>query len=132
MKLLFENWRKYLKENRALTIKVGESPLEVEVSSDRDSIERGLMHRNKLAPDSGMLFMFPDVAERSFWMKNTNIPLSIAYVGSDNKILNIEDMAPNDTTGIKSKGRAKCAIEVNQGWFDSKGIVPGDFVEGIG
>ena len=129
MKLLLENWRKYLKEAAPIKIKVGEAPLEVEVSSDEESIEKGLMHRDELGPESGMLFVFPEPSERSFWMKNTNIPLSIAYIGADNKILNIEDMTPHDTTGVKSQGKAKCAIEANKGWFDSKGIKPGDYVE---
>ena len=128
MKLLFENWRRYLNEANPIKIKVGETPLEVEVASDKDSIEKGLMHRDELGPDSGMLFMFPEPEEKSFWMKNTNIPLSIAYVGADNKILNIEDMEPHDTTGVKSKGKAKCAIEANKGWFDSKGVKAGDYV----
>jgi len=118
----------HLKESAPIKIKVGVTPLEVEVASDKDSIEKGLMHRDELGPDSGMLFMFPEPEEKSFWMKNTNIPLSIAYVGADNKILNIEDMEPHDTTGVKSKGKAKCAIEANKGWFDSKGVKAGDYV----
>ena len=131
MKLLLENWRRYLKESASLLIKVGDTPLKVETASDEKSIEKGLMFRNELEPDSGMLFVFPEAAQRSFWMKNTNIPLSIAYVGEDNEILNIEDMTPHDTNGVNSQGRAKCAIETNRGWFKSNGIEPGDYVEGI-
>jgi len=131
MKLLLENWRRYLKESASLLIKVGDTPLKVETASDEKSIEKGLMFRNELEPDSGMLFVFPEAAQRSFWMKNTNIPLSIAYVGENNEILNIEDMTPHDTNGVNSQGRAKCAIETNRGWFKSNGIEPGDYVEGI-
>jgi uncharacterized membrane protein (UPF0127 family) len=131
MKLLFENWREYLKEAAPLLIKVGGAPLKVEIVSDEENIKKGLMFRNELGPDSGMLFVFPKAAQRSFWMKNTNIPLSIAYVNEDNKILNIEDLIPHDTNGVDSQGKAKCAIETNKGWFKSNGIKPGDYVEGI-
>ena len=131
MKLLFENWRQYLKESSLLSIKVGDAPLKVETASDEKSIEKGLMFRNELEPGSGMLFIFPEAAQRSFWMKNTNIPLSIAYVSENNEILNIEDMRPHDTNGVHSQGKAKCAIETNRGWFKSNGVAPGDYVEGI-
>jgi len=131
MKLLFENWRQYLKESDPLSIKVGGASLKVETASDEKSIKKGLMFRNELEPDSGMLFIFPEPTQISFWMKNTNIPLSIAYINEDNKILNIEDMTPHDTNGVNSQGRAKCAIETNRGWFKSNGVEPGDYVEGI-
>jgi len=131
MKLLLENWRRYLKESVPLLIKVGDTPLKVEIVSDEENIKKGLMFRNELGSDSGMLFVFPEPAQKSFWMKNTNIPLSIAYVNEDNKILNIEDMTPHDTNGVNSQGRAKCAIETNRGWFKSNGVEPGDYVEGI-
>jgi len=132
MQRLFENWRQYLKEeSNSLVLKVSNVPLSVEVASDEASIKKGLSHRHTLAPDSGMLFIFPEADQRSFWMKDTHIPLSIAYLDEDNKILNIEDMMPYDTTGVKSLGKAKCALEVNQGWFNSNGITQGDYVEGI-
>jgi len=131
MKLMFENWRRFLKESRSLALNITGHPLNVEVASDDQSIQKGLMYRDKLSKDSGMLFIFPQEEERSFWMKNTKIPLSIAYLDKDGIILNIEDMAPNNTEGVASKGKAKYAIEVNQGWFDDKEIKSGDRVEGI-
>lgn len=131
MKLLFENWREYLKESTPLSIKVGDAPLRVETASDEESIKKGLMFRNELETDAGMLFIFPEPTQISFWMKNTNIPLSIAYVSENNEILNIEDMTPHDTNGVHSQGKAKCAIETNRGWFESNGVKPGDYVEGI-
>ena len=131
MKLLFENWREYLKESTPLSIKVGDAPLRVETASDEESIKKGLMFRNELETDAGILFIFPEPTQISFWMKNTNIPLSIAYVSENNEILNIEDMTPHDTNGVHSQGKAKCAIEANRGWFKSNGVVPGDYVEGI-
>ena len=123
MKLLLENWRKYLNESNSSILKVAGIPLNVEVASDEESIKRGLMHREHLDPNSGMLFIFPEPSQKSFWMKDTGIPLSIAYIDEDNKILNIEDMMPYDINGVKSHGKAKCAIEANRGWFESNGIL---------
>jgi len=131
MKLLFENWRQYLKEQGVLRLNIAGTPLRVEIASDEEDISKGLMHRDELDANSGMLFMFPDSAERSFWMKNTNIPLSIAYIDDAGEILNIEDMEPHDLSGIPSRGPARCAIETNRGWFKDNGIRPGDAVEGI-
>jgi hypothetical protein len=131
MKLLFENWRRYLKESSSLSLKVAGIPLNVEIAEDEESIKKGLMHRDELDSESGMLFIFSEPSQQSFWMKNTNIPLSIAYIDENNNILNIEDMMPHDTNGVHSQGKAKCAIEANQGWFKSKGIKTGDHVEGI-
>ena len=131
MKLMFENWRRFLKESQSLSLNISGHPLEVEVAADEESMQKGLMYRNELPKDSGMLFIFSQPEEKSFWMKNTKIPLSIAYLDENGSILNIEDMSPNSTEGVASRGKAKYAIEVNQGWFDSKGINPGDRVEGI-
>ncbi len=131
MKLMFENWRRFLKESQSLSLNISGHPLDVEVAADEESMQKGLMYRNELPKDSGMLFIFSQPEEKSFWMKNTKIPLSIAYLDENGNILNIEDMSPNSTEGVASRGKAKYAIEVNQGWFDSKGINPGDRVEGI-
>ena len=131
MKLMFESWRRFLKESQSLSLNISGHSLDVEVAKDEENIKKGLMYRDKLSKDSGMLFIFPQPEEKSFWMKNTKIPLSIAYLDENGNILNIEDMSPNSTEGVASRGKAKYAIEVNQGWFDSKGINPGDRVEGI-
>ena len=128
---IFESWRKYINESNSLLLNIGGHEIKAEVASDYKSIKNGLMYRDKLGAESGMLFIFPKAKKRSFWMKNTKIPLSIAYLDENGDILNIEDMTPQSTEGISSKGNAKYALEVNQGWFDSKGISPGDRVEGI-
>ena len=88
----------------------------------------GLMYRKNLDNDCGMLFVFPSESSRSFWMKDTHIPLSIAYITSNGIITNIENMEPLSTDGVKSKGPCKYALEVNQGWFESQNIKPGDRV----
>ena len=131
MKRIFEDWRGYLEESKSKSLKIAGHKLNVEIASDEKSIKKGLMFRDELDENSGMLFIFPQPEEKSFFMKNTKIPLSIAYLDEDGNILNIEDMKPYSTKGITSAGKAKYAIEVNQGWFDSKDIKPGDRVEGI-
>jgi uncharacterized membrane protein (UPF0127 family) len=89
------------------------------------------MFRESLALGAGMLFIFPDSGPRSFWMKNTYVPLSIAYLNENGKILNIERMIPFNLAGVKSVGHAKYALEMNQGWFHKNGIRVGDTVSGI-
>lgn len=106
---------------------------DVAVATSDPDREQGLMYRPSLAPDSGMLFVFDDDAPRSFWMKNTWIPLSIAYITAAGVITDILEMAPNDTTTrYLSSGPARYALEMNAGWFQSRGIRPGDTVEGVG
>lgn len=90
------------------------------------------MFRSGLAPDSGMLFVFDREEIRFFWMKNTWIPLSIAYIRSDGVITDILEMAPGDTTTRYPSTRpARFALEMNAGWFLARDIRPGDTVLGI-
>ena len=110
---------------------IKDSTINAERADDHASRQLGLMYRNFLPTDSGMLFSFPNSEERSFWMKNTYIPLSIAYLDSEGKILNIEDMEPHNLTGIKSTGPAKFALEMNKGWFRDRDISAGDIVQGL-
>jgi uncharacterized membrane protein (UPF0127 family) len=107
------------------------SSINVERADDHAARQLGLMYRNFLPTDSGMLFSFPNSEERSFWMKNTYIPLSIAYLDSEGTILNIEDMEPHNMLGIPSAGPAMFALEANKGWFTDKGITVGDIVQGL-
>ena len=91
----------------------------------RSSAPTGLMNRFSLQPDHGMLFVFERPQPLAFWMKNTYIPLSIAFVDANGAILNIEDMKPHDESTHWSKGNALYAIEMKQGWFAAKGIDAG-------
>jgi uncharacterized protein len=107
----------------------GRERLVVEIAAQPVQRERGLMFRSALPSDGGMLFVFPEAAELSFWMKHTSLPLSIAFVGGDGHILNIEDMQPFDTTLHRSAGPARAALEGPKGWFAERGIAPGDAVQ---
>jgi uncharacterized protein len=91
----------------------------------------GLMNRFSLQPDHGMLFVFREPQPQAFWMKNTYVPLSIAFIGSDGSILNIDDMAPLTETTHPSRGPALYALEMKKGWFAERGIGPGDNVTGL-
>ena len=101
----------------------------VEIADTDFSRAKGLMFRDSLDEDKGMLFIFPDMNMRGFWMKNTLIPLSIAYANEMCEIINIEKMIPHDHRNTMSKGPAKYAIEANAGWFDKNGIQVGDKFE---
>jgi uncharacterized protein len=90
----------------------------------------GLMHRTKLPEDEGMLFMCDHCAVQKFWMKNTPLPLSIAFVDDDGTILKIADLAPHDLQSESSEHPVRFVLEVNQGWFAERGIAPGTRVQG--
>jgi len=103
----------------------------VEVVNTPDQRATGLMNRFSLQPDHGMLFVFEQPQPLGFWMKNTYVPLSIAFLDASGKIVNIDDMKPLDETTHWSSGMAVYAIEMKQGWFAGKGITAGDVVQGI-
>lgn len=114
---------------RTLTIR-GHS-LVVEIAATEQTRETGLMNRFSLQADHGMLFVFEAPQPLAFWMKNTYVPLSVAFVDGSGRILNIEDMRPLDLSTHWSAGPALYAIEMKQGWFADKGIGPGDVVQGL-
>jgi len=108
---------------------VGKTPLRVEVAVTLEKQERGLMFRQSMPENEGMLFVYKEPQEMSFWMRNTFIPLDIAFVDADGIILNIHQAKPlDDSIHYRSAGAAKYVIETNQGWFSRHGIRPGDKV----
>ncbi|OGF47502.1 MAG: hypothetical protein A2452_02795 [Candidatus Firestonebacteria bacterium RIFOXYC2_FULL_39_67] len=115
--------------NKILVLK--DKKLFVEVADTEEKRIAGLMFREKLEGNSGMLFVFEKSAKTSFWMFNTTIPLSIAFIDEKGIILNIEDMKPKDLTPVSSKYKVLYALEVNKGWFEANDIKIGDVVKGI-
>ena len=103
--------------------------VEVEIADDYAERQRGLMERTELAENAGMLFVFDREQQLSFWMRNTLIPLSIAYIDAEERIIDIQDMQPLDETSHPSAEPAMYALEVNQGFFDEHGVGVGDEVE---
>lgn len=105
--------------------------LRAHVADDPAERSRGLMGVTELAPDEGMVFVYPAARELTFWMKDTPTPLSIAYVGADGRVISISDMQPFDTRVIPSGGAALYAVEARQGWFAAHHIEVGALVGGL-
>lgn len=103
----------------------------VEIADDPWEEARGLMYRTALGEDRGMLFVYPDERPLSYWMRNTLIPLSIAYIDSKGRITDILDMKPLDDRPphYVSSEPAQYALEVNQGFFKEQGVKVGDHAE---
>jgi len=111
-------------------ITIDSARLHVEIVQDPASRQKGLMHRQSLPEDQGMLFVFEHPQYMSFWMRNTFIPLDIAFIDADGRIVDIQSMAPLDETKqYISAAPALYALEVNQGWFKKHGIKAGSVVK---
>jgi uncharacterized membrane protein (UPF0127 family) len=115
----------------SVELKIKGHAIQAEVAATEETRTTGLMNRFSLKPDSGMLFVFSDPQPLSFWMKNTYVPLSIAFIDVEGRILNIEDMAPLTQGTHLSRGLALYALEMKKGWFAAHDIGPGDRVEGL-
>jgi uncharacterized membrane protein (UPF0127 family) len=114
-----------------VTLTIGKHRVIAEVAATPRERETGLMHRFSLKQDHGMIFVFERADPQAFWMKNTYIPLSIAFIGADGRIVNIADMAPQDERRHWSAGPVQYALEMRKGWFAERAIGPGDRVEGL-
>src|SRR5688572_28470479 len=105
--------------------------IKAEVAADFGSRMQGLMHRKGLGPNAGMLFIFDETAVHCMWMKNTYIPLSVAFMDERGAILNIADMQPHSEQSHCASGPARLALEMEQGWFAKRGIKPGIRLGGL-
>ena len=114
-----------------LVLEIKGHQLTAEVAATDPQRAQGLMHRRMLPENRGMLFVFPDTAPQSFWMMNTYIPLSIAFLDENGAIVNIADMKPLTTDSHRSTKPARYALEMNLGWFARHGIKPGAKVDGL-
>jgi uncharacterized protein len=106
-------------------MELGGVGVHVEVARTESQRNRGLMGRDRLQPDWGMLFVFPREETQRFWMKNTKIPLSIAFLDDGLVVRDIQDMEPFDLTPHVSRSPARYALEMEQGWFARRNVVPG-------
>ena len=116
---------------KALQIKVAGHALRAEVAATVEQRMKGLMFREKLGANDGMLFVFDEPGYHAMWMKNTPLPLSVAFVDGEGRILNILDMEPHTLDQHMAAGPARYAIETNKGWFAQRRIKPGDKVAGL-
>ena len=130
MKKLLENWNSFREQFQKKLI-INNKPLFVEIALDDESQRIGLQHRQSLDKNSGMLFVYQSPRPLSFWMKDTYIPLSIAFLNKDGRITSIKNMEPHDEKSTTSDENCKYALEVNRGWFDKNNISVGQYVRNL-
>ncbi len=116
---------------RDVSLHLASSTIQAEIADTPQARERGLMQRKTLCADCGMLFVFPFAAQYGFWMKNTPLPLSIAFIAPDGRIINIVEMQPYTTDTHSAEADALYALEMNSGWFARHHAKPGDKIEGL-
>ena len=114
---------------RTVDVRVGGIPISVEIADTPALREQGLMHRDSLPANHGMLFVYADEQMRSFWMRNTKIPLDIAFVDRNGSIVNIEQMDAQTDENTVSTAPATYALEMSLGWFEANGVGIGDRLE---
>ncbi|TMG72613.1 MAG: DUF192 domain-containing protein [Betaproteobacteria bacterium] len=105
--------------------------IRAELAADYGSRMTGLMYRATMASNAGMLFIFDEAQQQCMWMKNTLLPLSVAFIDDSGTIINVEDMAPQTEDSHCAKRPARYALEMNRGWFAARGIKPGTRLGGI-
>ncbi|MGB0372630.1 MAG: DUF192 domain-containing protein [Opitutales bacterium] len=112
------------------SLSVGEVETSVQAVLTQPERQRGLMHRDGLPEDSGMLFVFEEPRQLGFWMKNTKIPLDIAYIHPNGLIAEIYPLYPYNMDSVSSISKElSMALEMEQGWFKKKGLSPGDRID---
>jgi uncharacterized membrane protein (UPF0127 family) len=105
--------------------------IQAEVAARDPDRMQGLMHRRSMPANHGMLFVFAQAARHCMWMRNTLLPLSVAFLDEEGRILNIEDMQPQTEDNHCAAKTARYALEMNLGWFAGKGIKPGTRIGGL-
>ena len=108
-----------------VTLKAGMHLIQAQVAATQEERAVGLMHRQDMAPNEGMLFVFERPAGQCFWMKNTLLPLTAAFVADDGTIVNLEDMKPQTLDSHCSAKPVRYVLEMHQGWFAKRGIKAG-------
>jgi uncharacterized membrane protein (UPF0127 family) len=114
-----------------IELKTGIYRIQAELADTPKAREVGLMNRTSMPTNSGMLFIFEQKAGHCFWMNNTKIPLSIAFIGDDGRIVNIEEMQAETTNNHCPRANVRYALEMNKQWFSDRVIVPGSVITGL-
>jgi len=109
----------------AITLNAGMHLIQAEVAQTPEQRSTGLMFRSAMGTNEGMLFAFEAPGQQCFWMKNTLLPLSVAFVDDDGSVVNIENMKPQTLDSHCSKKPVRYVLEMNEGWFAKRGIKPG-------
>lgn len=108
-----------------IKLSAGMHLIDTQVAATAEQRQTGLMHRPSMPQTEGMLFIFEEPGIQCFWMKNTLLPLTAAFVADDGRIVNLADMAPQTTQSHCSTQPVRYVLEMNKGWFDKKGIKAG-------
>jgi hypothetical protein len=116
---------------QTVQLSAGMHLIRAEVAADMSTRSRGLMFRKSLAPNAGMVFIFDEASLHCMWMKNTLIPLSVAFLDDSGTIINIENMAPQTEDTHCAARPARYALEMDRGWFAARGIKPGTKLGGM-
>jgi uncharacterized membrane protein (UPF0127 family) len=114
-----------------LELFAGMHRIEAELAATHDSRQIGMMGRTIMAPQQGMFFVFPEVVKHCMWMRNTLLPLSVAFLDEKGRIINVEDMQPQSDDNHCAAKPARYALEMNLGWFRSRGLGTGFAITGI-
>jgi hypothetical protein len=114
----------------AIQLNAGFRVIQVEVAQTSDERATGLMFRQSMGANEGMLFAFEDAGTQCFWMKNTLLPLTVAFVADDGTIVNLDDMKPQTEDSHCSAKPVRFVLEMNKGWFAKMGLKPGDKLQG--
>ncbi|MDP2751348.1 MAG: DUF192 domain-containing protein [Rhodocyclaceae bacterium] len=114
-----------------LTLSAGIHRIEAEVAHTREQRMQGLMHRKSMPPHRGMLFVFDVPSHQCMWMKNTPLPLSVAFLDERGRIINVEEMQPLSEVSHCSDRPTKYALEMNAGWFQQRGLSAGTPINGV-
>ncbi|MCX8522111.1 MAG: DUF192 domain-containing protein [Rhodoferax sp.] len=113
-----------------ITLSAGIHQIDAQVALTPDQLQTGLMYRTEMPQNEGMIFVFQNASKQCFWMKNTLIPLTAAFIADDGSIVNLEDMQPLSAEKHCSQQAVRFVLEMNQGWFAKKGIKAGVRITG--
>ena len=112
-------------------LKAGMYRIEAELADTPAARQTGLMYRTYMPTNAGMLFVFPEKAIHCFWMRNTKLPLTIAFIDDDGKIVNLSDMEPETQNNHCPRTPVRFALEMNQKWFAQRVLGPGTVITGL-
>ncbi|ASM77664.1 hypothetical protein VITFI_CDS1886 [Vitreoscilla filiformis] len=113
------------------SLSAGMHNIAAQVAHTPEQRQKGLMFRKEMASHEGMLFVFEQAGVQCFWMRNTPLPLTAAFLADDGTIVNLEDMAPQTETSHCSKRPVRLVLEMNQGWFAKRNLRPGMKLQGV-
>jgi hypothetical protein len=115
-----------------MELQAGFHRIEAEVAHTPQARIQGLMQRREMPQQRGMLFVFPETEQHCMWMKNTYLPLAVAFLDDAGRIINVAEMQPGSEDNHCAARPARYALEMNQGWFSRRGLKSGDAIGGIG